>query len=207
MNNTFLNKSQLPIATELFARTQIEKKMNYGVNGLSITLHPHEVAMLAVMSVMGVMLNTLVIVSIMSKRATRKRVTNIFVVSLTCTQFLVSAFVLPTFCVPNLTAVHEHVTAFSVMSYVCNLCAITYERYVAVKNSLRYRDLIPFSTAMKIVVACWGIAAMMQVRKYLTPFEINSPLILTHSVAVSLNYCKFAIISLISGICSSPFKF
>ena len=189
LSNTSLNESHVNWEGKSQMNVVPSKKEDsYPFPFLLVQLNHYEVSGLILISIVGAIMNTVVIATINVKRASRKRITNVFVTSLCVTQFLVAGLVLPTFCLSNAAILHEHVTALSVMSYVCNLCAITWERYVAVKKSLRYNELIPYSSAIKIVSICWAVPVVMQI---VPAFWLHGP----HAMQVHKFYLVFILVA------------
>ena len=110
-------------------------------------------ALLFVMSVFIVLTNGCVCVLVYRRRALRS-FTNRFVVSLAVADILTGAVLLPLFvAVPSFKG-NGYFYCIILLAGVCNVCAVTYDRYIAVAISLRY---IPHISKYSpgIIAASW----------------------------------------------------
>ena len=107
--------------------------------------------------------NGMVCVAILSHRRLRKKLTYVFVVSLTMTQIYIACVVLPMHCFTRLHTSYGFFVAFGVMAYIANLCAITVERYIAIKIALRYHQFMTYTKAVKAAITCWIVSAIFEI--------------------------------------------
>ena len=129
---------------------------------LDMTLSYPQTAGLLLLAFVGLVENVILCLVICTQRKLRKRITYMYVVSLTITQIVVAGLVLPLHCFLRCHYVYSYITAFGVMSYISNLCAVTHERYIAIKRPLRYNQIMTHAKARRVITLCWLTSAITQ---------------------------------------------
>ena len=118
---------------------------------------------LIVLSIIGATANLLVCMAVLSVSRLRQKIVNCFVVSLCCTQILVDDIVMPMFCFAVDHFIYNYVVALAVISYITSLLSLTFDRYLAVCYSLRYRGLMWYSRAVRVIILCWILSFITQI--------------------------------------------
>lgn len=93
-----------------------------------------------------------------------RSVTNIFVVSLTMSDLLNGAILLP--CVLLLGLAHPSVQPLMMLvliSSMGNVCGCALDRWIAIKYALRYKGLMVKKTCFKILAGIWSFASILAV--------------------------------------------
>ncbi|XP_020909795.1 probable G-protein coupled receptor No9 [Exaiptasia diaphana] len=85
--------------------------------------------------------------------------TNIFVVSLAISDTLTGAIFFPLYIFPH-SIVTGYLIFFILIAGVMNLCAVTWERYVAIIEPFRYKGKLKKSQK-KILIAIWSIPSLV----------------------------------------------
>ena len=93
----------------------------------------------------------------------RKKITFIYIINLLFAQLLLSTVTVPMYCFAPHHVLYPYVTALTIIAYTLNLCAVTYERYLAICQPYRYPEKVSYSKAVKNSIMCWIVAAVIQV--------------------------------------------
>ena len=93
---------------------------------------------------------------------TLRTYTNWLVLSLAVSDILTGGVLLPFILIKPTSLVTDYFTALILLSGVGNICAVTYDRYVAIIKPLRYQDLAPKFFKEAIVVS-WLIPTIYTV--------------------------------------------
>lgn len=104
--------------------------------------------------------NALVCVLFGRYRALRT-ITNTFIVSLAISDLMVATVFLPTF-LANLT-VTPYIIAYILLAYLFNFCGITWDRFQAVINPLKYRSRVTRTIVYKILALVWTIPLLLAI--------------------------------------------
>ena len=83
--------------------------------------------------------------------------TNAFVVSLAISDILIGGILLPAVATPKKSVAQEYLISIALLSGVFNICAVTYDRYVAVMKPLRY-SLLMRRRFPVVLTATWTLA-------------------------------------------------
>ena len=134
---------------------KLEFKITPGLEVYGIILG----SFLAILAVTG---NTLVVLAIY-RTSTLQNITNYFLVSLAVADLCVGVFVLPVWMARLVTSLKAsrlndameffYIQSFTASTY--NLCAVSIDRYIAIKLPLRYHSLMTVKTYSWIVTCVW----------------------------------------------------
>ena len=117
---------------------------------------------LSILALLAVFTNIMVCVLVSTKRDLRSH-TNRFVVSLAASDILTSVVIFVQYVVGFRSASVLNVAyALAMLSSVANLCAVTFDRYLAVLRPFQYTQQIARSSR-KIIVACWVVPGVVSV--------------------------------------------
>ena len=178
MNLSHINRTYIPYFAgwkEINVANQLvisENKANYEKWNESLNyasnIHPEVPSklvqvILMFLSIIGVTTNLLVCMAVLSVPRLRQKIVNCFVVSLCCTQILVDGIVIPMFCFAVDHFIYNYVVALAVISYITSLLSLTFDRYLAVCYSLRYRGLMWYSRAVRLIILCWILSFITQI--------------------------------------------
>ena len=89
-------------------------------------------------------------------------ITNYFVLSLSVADLLVSAVLIPFFIAENFTetATSGHLVAFLLVASIYNMCAVTYERYIALTRPFHYRSIMSKRKALYVIALAWVVPTL-----------------------------------------------
>ena len=116
------------------------------------------VVSLSILSVLIVLLNSCVCLLVYLKRALRTT-TNWLIVSLAVSDILTGGVLLPVFLIKPTSVVTSYLICIILLSGVDNLCAVTYERYVAVIKPLEYPFRAP-KILKRALILSWLLPAI-----------------------------------------------
>ena len=89
--------------------------------------------------------------------------TNLFVLSLAVSDFLIGSILLPIrIWYPN-DDVWGPLVAFTLTASLSNICSCTYDRHVAIHQPLRYNSIVTTSKARKVIVTVWVIPTLVAI--------------------------------------------
>jgi len=112
----------------------------------------------SVMGLISAVLN-LVVCGIVTFNTRLLTVTNAFVVSLSVSDLLVAAVFVPIYIEEEYTmskvAISGYIIAFLLLASIFNLCAVTYERYVALTKPFGYRTIMNKRKTAGIIFTSW----------------------------------------------------
>lgn len=87
--------------------------------------------------------------------------TNLFVLSLAVSDFLIGSILLPMRTwYPN-PDIWGLLVAFTLIASLSNICSCTYDRHVAIHQPLRYNSIVTTSKARKVIIAVWVIPTLV----------------------------------------------
>lgn len=122
----------------------------------------------AIVAILVILSNGLVISIFLKSREIRKRKSHLFLLSLSCADFLVGFCSLGyIFSIKsrNLGEISKKISTivlgFSLETSIFSLCCLTYERLVGIKDSLKYQKLVTSKTVNAAIILTWFLAAMM----------------------------------------------
>ena len=86
-------------------------------------------------------------------------ITNYFVLSLSLADLLVSTVLVPLYIVDSFkeTTTSGHLVAFLLVASIFNMCAVTYERYIALTRPFGYRSIMSSRRVIYIIIFAWLI--------------------------------------------------
>ena len=135
----------------------------------------------AVLAVLVIASNGLVISIFLKNRDLRKRKSHLFLLSLSCADFLVGVCSLVYVFSIGSKNISRHtkristiVQTFSLETSMFSLCCLTYERLVAIRDSLQYQNLITSKTVIAAIIATWVISAVLTCAQGTLAFMIDS---------------------------------
>ena len=155
----------------------------------------------AVLAVLVIISNGLIIAIFLKNREVRKRKSHLFLLSLSCADFLVGFSSLSyIFTIKSETLsvyskrVSTIVLTFSLETSMFSLWCLTYDRLVAIRNSLNYQRLVTSKTVIAAIILTWLIstvltgaqgtlAFMIEDGKY---FELNGVIIVAFALITSV---------------------
>lgn len=84
-------------------------------------------------------------------------ITNYFVVSLSVADLLVSTVLIPLVIAEKFqeSTTSGHLIAFLLVASIYNMCAVTYERYVALTRPFHYRSIMSKRRALYVIALAW----------------------------------------------------
>ena len=154
-----------------------------------------------ILAFLVIIANGLIIVIFLKNREVRKRKCHLFLLSLSCADFLVGFCSLGyVFSIKSEHLSHSSkqistiVLGFSLETSMFSLCCLTYERLVGVKDSLKYQKLVTSTTVNAAIIMTWLVSAIMTctqgtlafVLKDGEYFELNGVIIVTFALITSL---------------------
>ncbi len=161
----------------------------------------HFALVYGILALLVIILNGVTVFIFVKKRETRKRKSNLFLLSLSAADLLVGlsslmylVFLLSNKLTRQAKLVSTIVLGFSLETSMFSLCCITYERLVGVKDSLTYEKLVTSTTVNTSIIATWvfsliltscqGIVAFQfEAGRY---FELNGVVIVVLATAISV---------------------
>lgn len=124
-----------------------------GIN-VSTNPTPVEIAMLLLSCVIALVSNLFVMYLILTVPRL-KTVTNVFVFSICIGNITFAVILLPMHCFGNTILAYHYIVIITVLIYICNLTAVSYDRLVSITNPMLYSLKLTKQKAMKIVIAMW----------------------------------------------------
>lgn len=133
-------------------------------NSTSLSLYfptPAPIPLIVCWSIMGIVSTVLniIVCAIVALNRRLVTVTNAFVVSLSISDLLVAAVFVPIYIVEeySLTKVEVsgYIIAVLLLASIFNLCAVTYERYIALTKPFGYRVIMNKTKVTCIIFASW----------------------------------------------------
>jgi len=119
----------------------------------STRLHEREIFLLPICFI-AVIENILVCLMICYYRNLRTT-TNIFIFGLCVTNCLFAGVLLPMHCFQRAKEAYLYLTIIIILIYICNLTAVTIERYIAIIKPLHYAHIITKKRAIRTVIVCY----------------------------------------------------
>ena len=86
-----------------------------------------------------------------------KTATNVFIFSLCITNILCSGILLPLHCFAEHSPLYPFLKLYIILSYICNLSAVTAERFISISRPLRYYHLVTKGRAIRITILCYFV--------------------------------------------------
>ena len=126
------------------------------------------------LAVFIVALNVFVCLLVCLKPQLQTSVTNRFVVSLAVSDILTGAVLFPVYLVAPASLVTGYLVCIILLAGVANLCAVTYDRYVAVMKPLQYSYRIP-QLFRRVLVACWTLPTVYSLLPLCWETDIHHP--------------------------------
>jgi len=134
----------------------------------------------AVLAVLVIASNGFVISIFLKNRELRKRKSHLFLLSLSCADFLVGLCSLAYVFSIRSKDISRHtkristiVQTFSLETSMFSLCCLTYERLVAIRDSLQYQNLITSKTVIAAIIATWVVSALLTCTQGTLAFMID----------------------------------
>ena len=84
-----------------------------------------------------------------------KTATNVFIFSLCVCNLMVAGALIPVYCYCQESLVYRYVVLITVVTYIGNLTAVTYERWYSITYPLHYDSVITETRAIKITIVAW----------------------------------------------------
>ena len=119
-----------------------------------VAMEPIGIAMLLLSCVIALVSNIFVLYLVLNVPRL-KTVTNVFVFSICLCNIMFAVILLPAHCFfPNSLA-YQYLVIITILVYICNLTAVSYDRLVSITNPMLYSIKLTKQKAIKIVIAMW----------------------------------------------------
>ena len=120
--------------------------------------------------------------------------TNVFIFGLCITNCLFVGVLLPMHCFERANEAYLYLTIIIILIYICNLTAVTLERYIAIIRPLHYVNIITKKRAVRVVIACYLLPTIY----CLIPMAWDgSRQTIGHKIYISITLVVFLILPLI----------
>ncbi|XP_057312347.1 dopamine D2-like receptor [Hydractinia symbiolongicarpus] len=136
--------------------------------------------------------------------------TNVFIFGLCTTNVLCAGVLLPTHSmIPNSLA-DKFLTLIVILTYINNLTAVTFERYIAISRPLRYHQIITKKRAVRIIIFCYIEPLIYCVLPFAWEVRVDTVI---HKVYVTFTLALFLITPLVfilgvyAKVCHTTHKF
>lgn len=124
--------------------------------------------------------NGLVITIFLKNRDIRKRKSHLFLLSLSCADFLVGfcslvyIFSIKSIRLDTISrGISTIVLGFSLETSMFSLCCLTYERLVGIRDSLKYHNLVTSKTVNGAILLTWFVAGLLTCAQGIIAFKIE----------------------------------
>ena len=154
---------------------------------------PAVVVSLMVSCVIAITSNTSVCYLIISVPRLRTP-TNVFILSLCLCNICVSGFLIPMHCFSMNTLAYQYIVLITVLTYIANLTAVTYERLFSITKPFRYKTEMNKVRAAKISLVAWVVPLLYCILPILWRSDTT---ILVHKVYIMGTLILFLIIPLL----------
>lgn len=144
------------------------------------TMEEYIIIPLSILSVMIVALNVFVCLLVCLKRQLQVSVTNRFIVSLAVSDILTGGVLFPVYLIKPDSIVTSYLVCIILLAGVANLCAVTYDRYIAVMKPLQYSYQIP-KVFRRVIVISWTVPTIYSL---LPLFWNTNPACTAHKVYI-----------------------
>ena len=155
----------------------------------------HEKILIQTIATIGSIQCGMLLVTILTCPALRKKITYVYVINLLLAQLLLSTITVPMYCFAPHHILYPYITALTIIAYILNLCTVSYERYLAICQPYFYTERISYSRALKTSIGCWIIATIMQILPIF--WDDHQSAILIHRIYLGITLILFFIVPLL----------
>jgi len=120
--------------------------------------------------------------------------TNYFIFSLCITNILFTGVLVPMHVLAGSNPIYLFLNIIIILMYICNLTAITFERYISITYPLRYYQIITEKRTIRIIIICYLLPTLY----CLIPLAWKAEqTLIIHKVYMTITLVVFLIIPLI----------
>ena len=155
----------------------------------------------ATLAALVIVSNGLIVIIFLKSREVRKRKSHLFLLSLSCADLLVGFCSLGYLFSIKSESLGKYskristiILTFSLETSMFSLCSLTYDRLVAIRNSLQYQRLFTSKTVVAAIISTWFASAVLTgvqgalafTIEYGQKFELNGIVIVVFALITSI---------------------